>query len=58
MDWAVEHPESIPIFEKYGIDYSCGGKSLEYACRQRAINPQAILAEIRQQQTERAEETE
>lgn len=32
-EWAVENPEAIRIFEKFGIDYCCGGgKSLEEAC--------------------------
>ena len=32
-EWAVENPEATRIFEKFGIDYCCGGsKSLEEAC--------------------------
>lgn len=32
-EWAVENPEASRIFEKFGIDYCCGGsKSLEEAC--------------------------
>jgi iron-sulfur cluster repair protein YtfE (RIC family) len=33
-DWAVDCPAAVAIFEQYGIDYCCGGKSLQYACRQ------------------------
>ena len=47
VDWVIEHPESTPVLERYGIDYSCAGKSLEYACRQRGIDPQFVLDEIR-----------
>jgi regulator of cell morphogenesis and NO signaling len=46
VDWAIDCPESIPIFEKHGIDYCCGGKSLAYACEQRAIDPYQVLLEI------------
>jgi regulator of cell morphogenesis and NO signaling len=47
VDWVIEHPESIPIFEKFGIDYSCAGKSLEYACQQSGIDPRFIVNELR-----------
>jgi iron-sulfur cluster repair protein YtfE (RIC family) len=33
-EWAIEHPEAIPVFEKHGVDYCCAGKSLAYACEQ------------------------
>jgi hypothetical protein len=35
VDWVIDCPESVPILEKYGIDYCCGGKLLTYACEQR-----------------------
>ncbi|HIB63640.1 MAG TPA: hypothetical protein EYO33_00575 [Phycisphaerales bacterium] len=43
----IEVPESIPVFEKYGIDYCCGGKSLGYACRCRGHDVNKIIEEIR-----------
>jgi regulator of cell morphogenesis and NO signaling len=46
VDWAIDHPEMIPFFEKYGIDYCCAGKSLAYACEQRGVNPQQLLREF------------
>ena len=46
VDWVTEYPESIAVFEKYGIDYSCGGKSLRYVCAQKSLSPSAILVEI------------
>lgn len=45
-DWVVDHPETLPVFERYGVDYACGGKSLAYACRQRGLNPAWFLAEL------------
>lgn len=35
---ALENPASIRVFEKFGIDYCCGGhKALTQACRERAL---------------------
>ena len=47
-DWAIDYPASVAVFEAHGIDYCCGGKSLEYACRQAGINPQQIAEELRE----------
>jgi regulator of cell morphogenesis and NO signaling len=47
VDWAIEHAESIAVFEKHGIDYCCGGKSLDYVCKQRGVDPHMVLAEIK-----------
>ncbi|MFO0935100.1 MAG: DUF542 domain-containing protein [Gemmataceae bacterium] len=46
-DWIIDHPETLPVFERLGIDTSCGGKSLEYACQQRGLNPQTVLDQLR-----------
>lgn len=46
-DWVVDHPEAIPVLERWGIDYCCGGKSLEYACLQRNVDPYRVLREVR-----------
>lgn len=53
VDWVIEHPESVAVFERYGIDYCCGGKSLEYACLQRGADPQIVLNELRQLMADR-----
>jgi iron-sulfur cluster repair protein YtfE (RIC family) len=45
-EWAIEHPEVIPIFEKHGIDYCCPGKSLANACQQRGADLHLVLLEI------------
>lgn len=47
-DWLIDHPQTLAVFERYGIDYNCGGKSLEYACRERGLSPQEVLAALRQ----------
>jgi len=46
-DIALENPASIRVFEKFGIDYCCGGrKPLVEACAERALDPTAVLAAI------------
>ncbi len=41
---ALQQPTSIRVFERFGIDYCCGGrKPLEQACEERAIDPQTLL---------------
>jgi regulator of cell morphogenesis and NO signaling len=47
VDWVIDHPESIAVFQKHGIDYCCAGKSLEYACRQAGVEPEFVLVELR-----------
>jgi regulator of cell morphogenesis and NO signaling len=46
VDWVIDCPKSIPILEKHGIEYCCGGKSLAYACEQRDLDPNQVLLEI------------
>jgi regulator of cell morphogenesis and NO signaling len=46
-DIALEQPAAIRIFEKFGIDYCCGGrKPLAQACEERSLNVEAVLAAI------------
>ena len=41
---AVENPEATRIFEKFGIDYCCGGgKSLEEACTAAKVSMDQVL---------------
>lgn len=47
-DWVIEHPESLAIFVKYGIDYCCGGKSLKFACHEQGLDEQVVLNAIQQ----------
>ena len=48
VDWCIDHPAALAVFERLGIDYCCGGKSLEYACHQRSLDPDHVLAELEQ----------
>ncbi len=44
---AAEKPASIGVFEKFGIDYCCGGdRPFGEACRERGLAPEAVAAEI------------
>ena len=45
-DWIIDHPETLRVFQEFGIDYSCGGKSLEFACRERGVNEQSVLSKL------------
>ncbi len=44
---AAQNPSALPVFERLGIDYCCGGdQSLDDACKKRGLDPQQVLAEI------------
>ncbi len=46
-DIALEQPASIRVFEKFGIDYCCGGrKPLGEACEEHSIEPDTVLKAI------------
>ena len=47
-DWIIEWPDTLAVFQELGIDYSCGGKSLAYACRERGLDTATVLAKLRQ----------
>ena len=42
-DWLIEHPQLLPLFQELGVDYTCGGKSLEAACREKGLSPYDVL---------------
>jgi regulator of cell morphogenesis and NO signaling len=46
-DWLIEHPEALRALEQLGIDYHCGGTSLATACRERGLDPQQTLADLK-----------
>ena len=46
-DWVIEHPETLTVFQKLGIDYSCGGKSLAYASQEQGHDPATVLGRLR-----------
>lgn len=45
-EWIVEHPETLQVFEQLGIDYSCGGRSLGFACCKRGLNSSRVLEQL------------
>lgn len=47
-DWIIDHPQLLSVFQALGIDYCCGGKSLEFACRERHFDPRIVLSMLRQ----------
>lgn len=47
-EWAAAHPEAIPLFERHGLDYCCGGsRPLSVACREAGIDPQELIGTIK-----------
>ena len=43
-DYAIETPQTIPVFEKLGIDYCCGGnRPLEETCAAANLNLNEVL---------------
>ena len=46
-DIALENPQSIRVFERFGIDYCCGGrKPLAEACSAGNLNVEVVLAAL------------
>jgi regulator of cell morphogenesis and NO signaling len=54
---AAQSISAVRVFEKYGIDYCCGGKrGIEDVCREKGIDP-AELNRALEQSVERSEDT-
>ncbi len=47
VDWVIDCPAAVAVFEEFAIDYLCAGKSLEYACLQAGANPLEVAAKLR-----------
>lgn len=48
-DWVTADFRFAAVFEKYGIDYCCGGqKPVGDACAEQAVSPDTILREVEQ----------
>ena len=45
-DWLIDVPASAAVFKRWNLDTSCGGKSLDYICRQSGIDPRQVLNEL------------
>ena len=46
-DYAIETPQTIPVFEKLGIDFCCGGnRPLDEACAAAHLNLDSVLKSL------------
>ena len=45
-EWLMQHPETEQTLIELGLDPTCGGKSLEYQCRQNDFDPYAVLRRL------------
>ncbi|MFP5234512.1 MAG: iron-sulfur cluster repair di-iron protein [Acidobacteriota bacterium] len=46
-DIAIENPAAVRVFEKYGIEYCCGGKvPLSEACAARGVSVDEVIASL------------
>ncbi len=58
-DLAIEQPSSVRVFERFGIDYCCGGRrSLEQVCAEQQISLPQILEKLAEAQRVAPEPTE
>ena len=52
----VERPVRARVFERFGIDYCCGGKKpLDQACRDKNLDPQVVVRELEVAEEEQPE---
>jgi len=51
-DIAVDNPATIRVFQRYGIDFCCGGKvPLAEACEKQGVDADALLRDLRSTQS-------
>jgi regulator of cell morphogenesis and NO signaling len=56
---AAANPASLRVFEKFGIDYCCGGKlPLQVACERANVEMEKVLAMIQEQEQSRSKQAE
>ena len=55
----LEEPSRARVFERFGIDYCCGGKTpLEAACADRGLDVDAVIAALREPRAPEAEDVD
>lgn len=55
----LEEPSRARVFERFGIDYCCGGKTpLEAACADRGLDVGAVIAALREPRAPEAEDVD
>ena len=47
-DWVIDYPAVLPVFEELQLDYCCGGRSLEFECQRKGLDPRGVLARLQQ----------
>lgn len=45
-DWLMSYPATARVFEAYGLDTSCGGKSVRYLCVCRGLTVEAVYQSL------------
>lgn len=55
----LEQPSRARVFERFGIDYCCGGKTpLEAACAERGLDVAAVLAALEEPRADEADDVD
>ena len=53
---ALENPATIRVFERFGIDYCCGGrKSIEQACAEQQLSAEQVLEKLAEVSTSKVD---
>ena len=52
VDWVLDSPDSVEVFKAFGIDYTCGGQSLRYACERAEVDPLAVMRRLEESRSE------
>lgn len=47
-DWLIEYPQLLPLFQEWGIEYCCGGKSLRTACLEKNLSLRDVSSQMTQ----------
>ncbi len=45
----IDYPQLLDVFQALGIEYTCGGKSLQTACREQGLDPAVVLRRCEEQ---------